>query len=112
MRRYHSTPSLLRIVALFGLTVILLSAGCSRNLTKPTDQELIRIFGDHRDTFRKLQQMATEDVQNGWYLNWPNFSGRAPSQSRRQDYINLVSGIRQCFRVFTNYDGHIRFFFA
>ena len=116
MRRNHSTPPLLRIVALLGLTVIPLGTGCSRNLTEPTDQQLITIFSDHRDAFRKLQEMASEDIQNGWYFNWPNFySARArstPGQSRRQDYMNLVSGIPQCFSVYTDYDHHMRFCFA
>jgi hypothetical protein len=111
MSRNHSR-SLLRRLPLLGLTLIFLSTGCSRNLTEPKDQELIKVFGDHRDAFQKLQAMATKDLRNGWYFNWPHFWGSAPDQSRRQDYMKLVSGIPQCFSVFTDYDGHIRFCFA
>jgi hypothetical protein len=110
--RNRSISSLLRIIVLVGLTVILLITGCSRNLTEPTDQELITIFGEQRDAFRQLQQMASEDLQNSWYFNWPNFNGSAPSPSRRQHYMTLASRIPQCFSVYTDYDGHIRFCFA
>jgi hypothetical protein len=110
----NSTLSLLGMVAFPALTAILLSTGCSRNLTEPTDQDLITIFNDHRDAFRKLQHMAKEDLQNGWYFHWPNFIGSVPppDQSRWQHYISIVSGIPQCFSVFTDYDGHMRFLFA
>jgi hypothetical protein len=110
----------MRVVVLIlvaaGLAIVLSSSACSGNFTEPTDQELIKIFSDHRDAFRKLQQMASEDVQNDWYFNWPNFYGArarsTPGQSRRQDYMKLVSEIPQCFSVYTDYDGHMRFCFA
>jgi hypothetical protein len=102
------------MVAFPAVTAILLSGGCSRNLTQPIDQELITIFNNHRDAFRKLQQMAKEDLQNGWYFHWPIIDGSVPppDQSRWHHYISIVSGIPQCFSVFTDYDGHMRFLFA
>jgi hypothetical protein len=81
----------------------------AEGLTEPSDQELITIFSDHRDAFQKLQQMASEDVQNGWYFNWPNFRGSAPDKSRRKHYMTVASEIPQCFSVATDYDDHIRF---
>ena len=109
----NSTLSLLRMLVFPALAAILLSTGYSRNLTEPADQELITIFGDHRDAFRKLQQMAKEDLRNGWYFRWPNFNDSAPpDQSRWQRYISIVSAIPQCFSVYTDYDGHMRFCFA
>jgi hypothetical protein len=108
------TPGLVHSV--FAISVTLLSVAwlmADRFKVKgPTDQELITTFEEHREVFWRLQQMASEDVQHGWYFNAPYFQGSAPDESRRQEYSALVSKVPHCLRVDTDYDGHMRFCFA
>jgi hypothetical protein len=80
------------------------------NISK--DQELIAIFHAHRTAFEKLQQMATEDAQHGWYFNSPDFEGAKLTKSRSQEYKDLVSSIKAGLTVYTDYDSSMRFIFA
>jgi hypothetical protein len=92
------------IVAFLAL-ILLLVAGVfwmadPLNLRAPNDQKLIAIFQAHREAFKKLQQMATEDAQRGLYLDAPYFDeGSKFNKSRQQEYEKLISEIRPGLHV-------------
>jgi hypothetical protein len=81
----------------------------SSNPSVPKDQELITIFHLHRNAFDKLQQMAAEDAQHGWYLGFSDL--HRLEKSRQQEYERLLSEIRQ--NLDATMDNHwLRFIFA
>jgi hypothetical protein len=112
----------------------------SFGLNVSRDEQLIALFQAHRTAFEKLQQMATEDAQNGWYFNSPDFEGakldetyrqkyekdpqyawyfKSPyfeggslNEARRKEYKDLVSEISPGLTVGTDYNDAIRFVFA
>lgn len=112
----------------------------SFGLNVSEDQKLIAIFHAHQASFEKLQQMATEDAQYGWYFNSPSFDGskldetyrqeyekdpryawyfKSPyfvggklNESRLQEYKHLVPEISPGLTVGTDYDSGMRFILA
>jgi hypothetical protein len=76
------------------------------------DEQLIAIFREHGAAFERLQRMATEDAQHGWYFNSPDFRGAKLTKLRSQAYKNLVSAIKPGLTVYTDYDSSMRFIFA
>ncbi len=75
------------------------------------DDQLIAIFHAHQAAFEKLQQMAAEDVRNGWYLGLSDTD--KISESRRQEYTNYVSQIHPGLDVtLDGYGDGMRFIFA
>jgi hypothetical protein len=70
------------------------------NIRAPSDQKLISIFQAHRESFEKIQQMATEDAEQGLYLDAPYFSeGSKFTASRQQEYQKLISEIQPGLHV-------------
>jgi hypothetical protein len=103
----------------FGIMVVLLTLlsvifwmADPFNFRALQDQKLIKFFHDHRETFEKLQQMATEDAKNKWYFSEPLDGQSKLDESRLHEYKNLTSEISPCFSVTTDYDGAMRFIFA
>lgn len=109
------------------------------NLRAPKDQKLIAIFHAHREAFEKIQQMATEDAQYGWYFDsffegaeldekyrqeyekdpryaWyfksPYFEGGKLKEARRKEYQDLISEISPSLTIGTDYDSSMGFTFA
>jgi len=111
----------------------------SFGLSVSKDSQLIAIFHAHKGAFEKLQQMATEDAQYGWYFDssfegaeldekyrqeyekdpqyaWyfksPYFEGGKLNEARRKEYEDLVSEISPGLAVGTDYDSSMAFTFA
>jgi hypothetical protein len=82
------------------------------NLRAPKDQSLLTLFHDHRATFQKLRQMATEDLEqkNAVYYNQTASYGKL-DEMRKQEYKHLLSEIHG-HSVAPGYDGAVGFAFA
>jgi hypothetical protein len=80
-------------------------------LRSPRDMELIAIFREHRASFERLRQMATEDVRQVTYITEVDIEGNI-SEARKQEYRRLLSEIYPKLRVSPDYDASVRFVFA
>jgi hypothetical protein len=70
------------------------------NIRRPKDQELMAIFNSHRESFEKIQQMATDDAEHGLYLDAPYLGeGSKFTASRQQEYKTLISDIKPGLHV-------------
>jgi hypothetical protein len=100
------------LVCLAVASCVFSEVGCRASKTvEPSDQTLISTFRGHRQAFRQIQEMATDDMRRGWYLG--TSSPNKLDQSRRNEYRSLISQIRPDLKVVTNgYTGVVRFIFA
>jgi len=85
----------------------------SLNLKAPTDEKLLTTFHDHRETFEKLWQMVIEDRQQyGAIFSESILKKSTIAESRRQEYIKLLSESHPGLVVTRDWNNVVRFIFA
>jgi hypothetical protein len=81
------------------------------NLRSPYDETLLTVFHDHRQSFEKLRQMATEDSRQESRFTETDL-GAELGEIRQREYKDEISQIFSGLIVVTDSYNAVRFIFA
>lgn len=82
------------------------------NLRAPKNQELLKLFNNHREAFERLRMMVIKDQKRVSYVSESDTEGKI-SRLRKQEYETLISQIYSEMSVgVAGYHNEVRFIFA